>query len=82
MSNRPTAPTVDDPSESRALRAEAALREFEERFAVNPLQAGLMRMAGFRACWTHGEERKFDSAILEAKAAATVSVAQRGSEPS
>jgi hypothetical protein len=60
----------------------AYLKEKKGTPGVNPLQAGLMRMAGFRACWTHGEERKFDSAILEAKAAATVSVAQRGSEPS
>jgi two-component system NtrC family sensor kinase len=32
MGEKPAIPTVDDPSESRALRAEAALREFEERF--------------------------------------------------
>jgi selenocysteine lyase/cysteine desulfurase len=49
---------------------------------VNPLQAGVMRTVEFRACWAHGEERKFGSAIVKAKAAATGSVAQGGSEPS
>jgi hypothetical protein len=50
--------------------------------SVNPVQAGVMRTAGFRACWAHGEERKFGSANVEAKAPATGSVAQRDSEPS
>jgi carboxyl-terminal processing protease len=50
--------------------------------AVNPLQAGVMRTARFLACWGHGEERKFGSALVEAKAPATSSVAQGGSEPS
>ena len=49
---------------------------------VNPLQAGVKRAAGFLACWGHGEERKFGSAIIQAKAAATDSLAQGGSQPS
>ena len=49
---------------------------------VNPLQAGVMRSARFRACWAHGEDWEFGSAIVQAKATATGSVAQGGSEPS
>ena len=49
---------------------------------VNPLQAGVMRRAGFQACWGHGEERKFGSAIVEAEAPAARRVSQGGPEPS
>jgi hypothetical protein len=49
---------------------------------VNPLRAGVMRTAGIRACGAHGEDWEFCSAIVQAKAAATSSVAQGGSEPS
>jgi hypothetical protein len=30
-----------------------------------------MRWGGFRACWAHGEDRKFGSDIAQAKTAAT-----------
>ena len=68
------------------LAGEAGLRVGEVKALrwreVNPLQAGVMRTAGFRACWAHGEERKFGSAIVEAKTSVTGSVAQGSSEPS
>jgi len=51
-------------------------------WVVNPLQAGVMRTAGFLAWWAHGEERKFGGAIVEAKTPTTGRVAQGCSEPS
>jgi hypothetical protein len=57
-------------------------RHRNQRFpVVNPLQAGVMRRAGFGACWAHGKDRGYGSGNVQAKAAATCSVDQGGSEP-